>query len=1002
MELLKTRWQSPRLTAFVFGLLLTLPAAAQVIEVEPNDSSGTAQSVDGLYSLNFDGDVGDDTTNTSEIIPHLTVIADGGVPLSTDFFSFTVPGAGRGIFDIDYGYDRWSPDRFGIARQLDGTVWIKDDTTFYFLDENQRPQFGFVADLNGTIHNVLTVRPSTGEFYSINRGNTQLVRIDPGSGAGTNVGMTGIGGLTALAFDQSDRLFAVTGEDGLASILYELNPDTGAIIETIGDTETSYITGLDFHPGNGILYGHANRESGRFNNTLAADSSGDLYTVSLAFNNQGNIVASTLNRFDPITGDPERVGTIGPVEIVALAFNSSDELFATSGFRGGASTLYELDPSTGAIMSTIGNTGTFGMTGIDFQPGTDTLFGHANGPDDLELINGATADSAGTIYTFSQASSKFILYTLDTVTETVTAIGEVPIDRLAAIAFDSSDRLWAMSGRYDAPSTLYEIDPADGSVISEIGATGFQGVESMDFNPVDGMLFAHANAVLENELGNNLASDLNGNLYTMSRDGTLFDVDPVTFVITPIGNPGINGISALAFDATDRLFAMSGISQSDSILYEIDPVNGALLNEVGDTGVNAIHGMDFHPGNDTLYAHSNVERTDLSSVMASNSSGTMYSVELFRNRLHSFDPTSGLLTEVGQIPLEEITGLAFDGSDRLFAVAGEEAILYELDPANGGILATIGNTGFFNVRGLAFHPMTGTLFAHAHDPATLVTISTTDGSTSAVGASGLGGTVLDMGFDPVTEILYGINDSDDDIYTFDTMTGAGTRLGELGIWTDDSALESDGTKLYMQRWRYEIWTVDTVTGAGTFTGWARFAGQLYTVDKTTGVATQIATTDAPGTVPDLSFDPISMDLYGWTGLGLDLITIDTTTGSVTTLAQPDNGAAGAGLAFDRSNGDLFLKGREFFYSVDKVTGLATLDGVLTAQTPTLITVDTTTGVGTPIGPSMLPPFFAGAGEISDFEFDDDMVVQVRVHGWARPPVSIASKPVWHSTGQPSG
>ena len=592
----------PILTSLIF----TQSLLADVVEVEPNDSFGSAQSVDGQYTLNHDADVGDATTNTSETIPHLTVLGDGDVPVTSDFYSFTVAGPAMGIFDIDYGADVFYPQRFGIARQNDGTMWIKSGKTFYFLDATRRLQFGFLAIYNGTIHNVLAVRHSTGDFYSINRGNTQLVSIDPISGTGSNVGATGIDGITALAFNDAGRLFAITGEDGLSSVLYELNPDTGAIIETIGDSGTSYITGLDFHPGNGVLYGHANRESSNFRNTLAADAKGDLFTVSLTNDNQGAIIASSLNRVDPVTGALERLGTIGPVDIIAIAFNSSDELFATSGARGGPSTLFELDPSTGAILETIGETGTFGMTGIDFQPGTDTLFAHANGPADLELVNAASSDSSGTVYTAGRIWPDYVLYTLDTVTETVNPVGLIPIEDLSAIAFDAGDRLWAMSGDNGAPSTLFEIDPADGSIITEAGATGYQGVEGMDFDPLSGVLFAHANATREHQYNNNLASDLNGNLFTMAGDGTLLIVDPVSFLATAVGNPGLNRISTLAFDGDDRLFAMSGTRQSASILYEIDPDTGALLGEIGDTGVTSIHGMDFHPDTGTLYAHSNV------------------------------------------------------------------------------------------------------------------------------------------------------------------------------------------------------------------------------------------------------------------------------------------------------------------------------------------------------------------------------------------------------------
>ena len=76
--------------------------AASVNEVEPNDSVATAQNIDANFTLDFDPNIGDSTSNTSTIIPHVTIIGTGD--RTNDYYSFTVNKPGdKGIFDIDFG-----------------------------------------------------------------------------------------------------------------------------------------------------------------------------------------------------------------------------------------------------------------------------------------------------------------------------------------------------------------------------------------------------------------------------------------------------------------------------------------------------------------------------------------------------------------------------------------------------------------------------------------------------------------------------------------------------------------------------------------------------------------------------------------------------------------------------------------------------------------------------------------------------------------------------------
>jgi len=75
-----------------------------VIKAEPNNNLAAAQSLDGLFSLNYSANIGVGFgNNTSTTIPHVTV--DASQPNNTyDYYSFTVDSAGQqGTFDIDFG-----------------------------------------------------------------------------------------------------------------------------------------------------------------------------------------------------------------------------------------------------------------------------------------------------------------------------------------------------------------------------------------------------------------------------------------------------------------------------------------------------------------------------------------------------------------------------------------------------------------------------------------------------------------------------------------------------------------------------------------------------------------------------------------------------------------------------------------------------------------------------------------------------------------------------------
>src|SRR5206468_10603065 len=112
---------------------------------------------------------------------------------------------------------------------------------------------------------------------ALNRG--ALIIIDQTNGSGTVVG-TPVGGvgLPGIAFHPDGRLFASTVTSGSSSTLIQVNPDTGALIATIGpitDNGTPIsISDLSFQPGTGVLYGIRSSRDG-------LGGGGFLYTINI-------------------------------------------------------------------------------------------------------------------------------------------------------------------------------------------------------------------------------------------------------------------------------------------------------------------------------------------------------------------------------------------------------------------------------------------------------------------------------------------------------------------------------------------------------------------------------------------------------------------------------------------------------------------------------------------------------------------------------------------------
>ena len=212
------------------------------------------------------------------------------------------------------------------------------------------------------------------------------------------------------------------------------------------------------------------------------------------------------------------------------------------------------------------------------------------------------------------------------------------------------------------------------------------------------------------------------------------------------------------------------------------------------------------------------------------------------------------------------------GAQRLFAVSGASAAastLYELNPIDGSVIATIGATGFSHVSGIDCHPQTGVMYGVLNgfdDPSggRLITIDTHTGAGTLVGTTNA--QIPDISFSS-SGTLYGwaeLGVGTDALVTIDLASGAATLVGDCGCETSGTGLAFAATDALFMKNYGALYRIDAGSGAPLsdlllstvetnnllafdrndvlYTG-RRAGGQfiLKTIDTGTGVVTDVGT-----------------------------------------------------------------------------------------------------------------------------------------------------------------
>jgi len=186
------------------------------------------------------------------------------------------------------------------------------------------------------------------------------------------------------------------------------------------------------------------------------------------------------------------------------------------------------------------------------------------------------------------------------------------------------------------------------------------------------------------------------------------------------------------------------------------------------------------------------------------------------------------------------------------------------------------------MNGLTYDPVGNVLYGLNPGTKSLYRIDRTTGRATVVGTPGrLGfGNANGLAYDPIARVLYGTDNFTNALFTIDTATGVGTRVADItGGFTEIEGLG------------YDPFT-------RTLFGLTQLQSRVVTIDTATGLATGLPVALPPGVWRGLDFDTERRVLYGTTeGLLTTLYRIDPTTGAATRVGDLPGTVAVQGLAY---------------------------------------------------------------------------------------------------------
>jgi len=792
-------------------------------------------------------------------------------------------------------------------------------------------------------------------------------------------GLKGFRNIKGLATDP--RSGTVFGFDAEVGQLLKLDPVTGEVTP-VGAVGFSGVSGLAFDPkGGGVLY-------------AVDDETDQLLTI------------------DTRTGAGTPVGLLDFSDADGLAVDSdTSTLYASDQALG----LFAISPISGAGVQLPGSAGVGTLSGLTFDPETDTLYGIDR--DAHELL------------------------TFDPITgQVLSSRALMPDSEIEGLALDPGTGLLLASDLSDA--SLQDLDPATGA-LTLIEKVGFDPAAGLDFDAATGEFVGinetagvcqvigidpetgagRLRAELVDPVGA-IAFDTNtGTLYGIHvSTNQLAVVDPDTGVTTDVGPLGgfAEPVGALAFDPAGNQFYLTFEASG------IDPVftfhaGTSTLTQIGPTGFFDVQGLALDRDTGMLYAIERdagqiltldrvsgagtvIGRSGLGSAAAlafDAETGALCGIDDHLDHLFRFDVQTGAATGIGALGFDEgLASLDYDRNTRtLYASLDLDESLVRIDPRTG-VATFIGRTISGLGEGLAFDPATATLYTVDPERKLLVSLSLVTGARTDIGRTGVRD-LQGLAFDPNTGTLFGIDTATGNLVTLDTNTGSASAVGFSGVGPN-LAFDPDTNKLYGISGP-SLFEIDPSTGftslvapisgpVGNVVGLAfdplgpigvlyamSDSGALFAVNPATAVAVLLGseTRDVRG----LSFDPITGTLFGIDQLRDQLVSVSATTGASQTIASLGFKDI-TGLAFDPNTNTLFgvEEVSDQLLVFDRITGTAqavgptglsirglafdpNTDTLYATDGAALLTLDAGTGAPTSLGA------FTGTGVAESLAFD---------------------------------
>ncbi len=184
------------------------------------------------------------------------------------------------------------------------------------------------------------------------------------------------------------------------------------------------------------------------------------------------------------TGEGTLIGNpiTPPGGLTGIAFDSTGALYGSTIFGSGTtSTLVQIDPDTGSLLSTIGNITVDGVPisigDLAFQPDTDVLYGIRSNADDQLRADGTQRGGE--------------LYTIDMATGAATLVGDTDGGAAGGLAFAPDGTLYQIAWSENTAQaflSLNTVNPVNASRINTVAVGRF--FDGLGIRPSDGALFA--------------------------------------------------------------------------------------------------------------------------------------------------------------------------------------------------------------------------------------------------------------------------------------------------------------------------------------------------------------------------------------------------------------------------------------------------------------------------------------------------------------------------------